>query len=73
MDELDVLKQHWNKDNNFPKINREEIKEMLHKSSSSMPYGKMSYMSFIMLFFSFSSYFSLKSIKILKPKRVQKN
>ncbi|GGH09871.1 hypothetical protein FAZ19_01630 [Sphingobacterium alkalisoli] len=36
MDELDVLKQHWNKDNNFPKINREEIREMLHKSSSSI-------------------------------------
>ncbi|TJZ59842.1 hypothetical protein FAZ15_13170 [Sphingobacterium olei] len=36
MDELDVLKQHWNKDHNFPKINREEIREMLHKSSSSI-------------------------------------
>ncbi|MBE8721651.1 hypothetical protein [Sphingobacterium pedocola] len=36
MDELDVLKQHWNRDNSFPKINREEIRKMLHQSSSSI-------------------------------------
>lgn len=36
MDGLDLLKQHWNKDNNFPKIDKEEIKQMLYKSSSSI-------------------------------------
>lgn len=36
MDGLDLLKQHWNKDGNFPKIDKEEIKRMLYKSSSSI-------------------------------------
>ena len=36
MDELDLLKQHWKKDDNFPQINKEEIRHMLHKSSSSI-------------------------------------
>ena len=36
MDGLDLLKQHWNKDNNFPKVDKEQIKNMLYKSSSSI-------------------------------------
>ncbi|WP_156307854.1 hypothetical protein [Sphingobacterium endophyticum] len=36
MDELDILKQHWKKDQNFPKVNKEEIRRMLYKSSSSL-------------------------------------
>lgn len=36
MEELDLLKQHWNKDEKFPRINKEEIQRMLHKSSSSL-------------------------------------
>lgn len=36
MDGLDLLKQHWNKDNNFPKIEKEELQVMLHRSSSSI-------------------------------------
>lgn len=36
MDELDFLKQHWQKDQDFPKVNQEEIRNMLHKSSSSL-------------------------------------
>lgn len=36
MDELDFLKQHWQKDQGFPKVNKEEIRNMLHKSSSSL-------------------------------------
>ncbi|KGE14786.1 hypothetical protein [Sphingobacterium deserti] len=36
MDGLDLLKQHWNKDNNFPKVDKEQIKSMLYKSSSSI-------------------------------------
>ncbi|WP_437919307.1 hypothetical protein [Sphingobacterium sp. LRF_L2] len=36
MDGLDLLKQHWNEDRNFPKIEREEIRRMTHKSSSSI-------------------------------------
>ncbi|GGE10532.1 MULTISPECIES: hypothetical protein [Sphingobacterium] len=36
MDELDFLKQHWQKDQDFPKVNQEEIRSMLHKSSSSL-------------------------------------
>lgn len=36
MDELDFLKQHWKKDQDFPKVNQEEIRNMLHKSSSSL-------------------------------------
>ncbi len=36
MDELDFLKQHWQNDQEFPKVNKEEIRRMLHKSSSSI-------------------------------------
>ena len=36
MDGLDLLKQHWNGDNNFPKIERNELQTMLHRSSSSI-------------------------------------
>lgn len=36
MDGLDLLKQHWNEDQNFPKIDKTEIRSMLHKSSSSL-------------------------------------
>lgn len=36
MDGLDLLKQHWNKDGDFPKVNKEEIRRMLYKSSSSL-------------------------------------
>lgn len=36
MDELDFLKQHWQKDQGFPKVNKEEIRNMLHKNSSSL-------------------------------------
>ncbi|TYR37774.1 hypothetical protein FXV77_00325 [Sphingobacterium phlebotomi] len=36
MDGLDLLKQHWNNDNNFPRVNEEEIKYMLYQRSSSI-------------------------------------
>ncbi|MCT1526263.1 hypothetical protein [Sphingobacterium hotanense] len=36
MDELDFLKQHWNKDEDFPKVDKEGIRKMLHNSSSSI-------------------------------------
>lgn len=36
MEELDFLKQHWKKEDNFPKIDKNEIRTMLHKSSSSI-------------------------------------
>ncbi|GHE28422.1 hypothetical protein [Sphingobacterium griseoflavum] len=36
MDGLDLLKGHWNKNDDFPKIDKEQIKHMLHKSSSSI-------------------------------------
>lgn len=36
MDGLDLLKKHWQKDNDFPKVNKEEIRQMLYKSSSSL-------------------------------------
>src|SRR5690606_24033860 len=36
MDGLDLLKQHWDKDQGFPKVDKEEIRSMLHKSSSSI-------------------------------------
>ncbi|MBE8714059.1 hypothetical protein [Sphingobacterium hungaricum] len=36
MDELDLLKKHWQKNSDFPKVNSEEIKKMSHKSSSSI-------------------------------------
>ncbi|QBQ42788.1 hypothetical protein E2P86_17235 [Sphingobacterium psychroaquaticum] len=36
MDGLDLLKQHWNTDENFPKVDKESLRTMLHKSSSSL-------------------------------------
>ena len=36
MDELDFLKQHWKKDEDFPKVDKEGIRKMLHNSSSSI-------------------------------------
>ncbi|MFZ4862350.1 hypothetical protein ACL9RF_09200 [Sphingobacterium sp. Mn56C] len=36
MDGLDLLKKHWNKDQDFPKVNGDEIHTMLRKSSSSI-------------------------------------
>lgn len=36
MDELDFLKSHWQKDNQFPQIKSEEIRRMRHRSSSSI-------------------------------------
>lgn len=36
MDELDLLKKHWQKDTDFPKVNTDEIRKMSHKSSSSI-------------------------------------
>lgn len=36
MDELDLLKQHWNNEGNFPKVDKEQIRQMLHRSSSSI-------------------------------------
>lgn len=36
MEELDLLKKHWKKEENFPKINKDEIQRMLHKNSSSI-------------------------------------
>lgn len=36
MEELDFLKQHWKKEDNFPKIDKDEIRTMLHKNSSSI-------------------------------------
>ncbi len=36
MDELDLLKSDWNKQDNFPKIDRSEIRMMLHRKSSSI-------------------------------------
>lgn len=36
MDGLDLLKKHWHADKEFPKINSEEIRHMLHRSSSSI-------------------------------------
>lgn len=36
MDGLDLLKQHWQKNNDFPKVDKEAIRGMLYKSSSSL-------------------------------------
>ncbi|MFZ4262824.1 hypothetical protein ACFRAE_12320 [Sphingobacterium sp. HJSM2_6] len=36
MDGLDLLKKHWQKNEEFPQINKEEIRGMLHKNSSSI-------------------------------------
>lgn len=36
MKELDLLKKHWNENQNFPKISVQEIHKMIHKKSSSI-------------------------------------
>lgn len=36
MDELDLLKKHWKKENDLPKISKDEIKKIIHKKSSSV-------------------------------------
>ncbi|WP_158962935.1 hypothetical protein [Myroides fluvii] len=36
MDELDLLKKHWNANHNFPKVSKDEIQGMIHKKSSSI-------------------------------------
>ncbi|MHC5202333.1 hypothetical protein [Myroides sp. LJL119] len=36
MKELDLLKKHWNQQQNFPKISAQEITKMIHKKSSSI-------------------------------------
>jgi len=36
MEELDLLRKHWQKDTGFVKVNTQEIKIMLHKNSSSI-------------------------------------
>ena len=36
MKELDLLKKHWNNDQQFPKISTDEIHKMIHKKSSSI-------------------------------------
>jgi len=36
MDGLDLLKKHWQNDQRFPQINKDEIQLMLHKKSSSL-------------------------------------
>ncbi len=36
MNELDLLKKHWNASQNFPKISKDEITGMIHKKSSSI-------------------------------------
>ncbi|MCL8000756.1 hypothetical protein M8994_21440, partial [Brucella sp. 21LCYQ03] len=36
MDELDFLKDHWQKEQRFPQIKAKEIRAMAHKSSSSV-------------------------------------
>lgn len=35
MEELDLLKKAWNKEDNYPKVSEEKIYSMLHKNSSS--------------------------------------
>ncbi|MDM1347322.1 hypothetical protein HX052_14615 [Myroides marinus] len=36
MEELDLLKKHWNNSQQFPKVSTEEIHKMIHKKSSSI-------------------------------------
>lgn len=36
MNELDLLKKHWNANQDFPKISKDEIEGMIHKKSSSI-------------------------------------
>lgn len=36
MDELDLLKKHWKKDDDLPKISKNEIQKIIHKKSSSI-------------------------------------
>ena len=35
MNELDLLKKHWNKDHQYPKVSSETFSKIIHKSSSS--------------------------------------
>ncbi|WP_430613001.1 hypothetical protein [Flavobacterium sp. JP2137] len=36
MEELDLLKKHWNKSSDFPKVSQDDIRKMIHKRSSSI-------------------------------------
>lgn len=36
MEELDLLKKHWKKEIDFPKISQKELREIIHKKSSSV-------------------------------------
>ena len=36
MDELDLLKKHWKKEDDLPKISQNEIEKIIHKKSSSV-------------------------------------
>lgn len=36
MEELDLLKKHWKKNENFPKFSKDEIQHIIHKRSSSI-------------------------------------
>lgn len=36
MDELDLLKKHWKKETDLPKISKDEIGKIIHKKSSSV-------------------------------------
>ncbi len=36
MDGLDLLKQHWNRNDSFPKLNKMELQQMIHRRSSSI-------------------------------------
>lgn len=36
MNELDLLKKTWNKQQNFPQVSKEDITKMIHKKSSSI-------------------------------------
>ena len=36
MEELDFLKEHWKKEDSLPKVDKNKLRSMLHKSSSSI-------------------------------------
>ncbi len=36
MEELDLLKKHWKKESDLPKISKDEIGVIIHKKSSSV-------------------------------------
>lgn len=36
MDDLDILKKHWNENQKFPKVSKDELRGMIHKKSSSI-------------------------------------